>query len=646
MKFEEVLKKVNSDPYKFAEKHTVSTLEKILRKLSYHYYNTKQPLVTDDVFDILKDELEKKDPNNNLLKEIGAPISKDKVKLPYSMGSLNKIKPDTGELEKFIKKFPGKKVLSDKLDGNSALLVKNKGLKLYSRGDGFEGQDISHLIAYVIPNKVRKLMPENTAVRGELIISKNNFKKLQQKVKARNKKNYANARNTVAGLVNSKTYSIDVADCTDFVAYSIIHPSLKFTDQMKKMEEYGFNVVWYKTVEKLTNTELSNLLQKRRSIGEYEIDGIVVFDSEKKHHHVSGNPTYGFAFKQVLTDQVAEVKVKRVEWNVSKDGYLKPRVFIEPVKLLGVEINKATGHNAAFIRDNVIGPGAVIKIIRSGDVIPYIAEVIKPAISKKPQMPEQKYKWNKTKIDIIVDNKENMEQIQTKVLTYFFDKMNVKYISKGIIKKLVQNGITNVIEWVKANRDQMAKIDGIGEKLVKKIDDSFIKALKDATLYQLMAASNIFGRNLGSKKIKLIIQEYPNILKLKDSNEELFRKVKNLDGFDDILANQFVNYLNEYKIFHNNLSKITNIDHLNNISVNKNGKFKGIAFVFTGYRNKDWEKKIEKGGGKVTGSVSKNTNVLVYTDTSSSKYKKALELKQKGESIKILTPDEAKKLID
>ena len=644
MKFEEVLKKINNNPYEFAEKHTVSTLEKILRKLSYHYYNTKEPLVSDDVFDIMKDELEKKDSSNNFLKEIGAPISKDKVKLPYSMGSLNKIKPDTGELEKFINKFPGKKVLSDKLDGNSALLVKNKGLKLYSRGDGFDGQDISHLIAYVIPNKVRKLMPENSAVRGELIISKNNFTKLQQKVKAKNNKNYANARNTVAGLVNSKTYPIEVAESTDFIAYSIIHPSLKFSDQMIKMNEYGFNVVWHKTCEKLTNTELSNLLQKRRSLGEYEIDGIVVFDSEKKHHHVSGNPTYGFAFKQVLTDQVAEVKVKHVEWNVSKDGYLKPRVFIEPVKLLGVEINKATGHNAAFIRDNVIGPGAVIKIIRSGDVIPYIAEVIKPSISKKPQMPEQKYKWNKTKIDIIVDNKENIVEIQTKVLTYFFEKMNVKYISKGIIKKLVQNGITNVIEWVKVNRDQLAKIDGIGIKSVKKIDDSFITALKEATLYQLMAATNLFGRNLGSKKIKLIIQEYPNILKLKDSNEELFRKVKNLDGFDDILANQFINHLNEYKKFHNELTKLVNINHLNNNIVTKNSTFKGITFVFTGYRNKDWEKKIEEGGGKVTGSVSKNTNIIIYTDTSSSKYKKAVELKQQDESIKILTPDEAKKL--
>ena len=642
----ELILKINNDPYGFSENITVLKLEQILRKLSHHYYNTKKPLIADNVFDILKDVLEKKDANNPFLREIGAPISKDKVKLPFPLGSLDKIKPSTKELDKWVIKFPGKKVLSDKLDGNSALFVKDKnGLKLYSRGDGFNGQDISHLISYVIPHNTIKNLPNKIAIRGELIISKANFNKVKTTIKRKGGTQYANARNTVAGLVNSKTYSIELAKLVDFVAYSIIYPGYKWHEQMKLIKKLGLKTVYNKTVEEINNVMLSKLLLKRRSSGDYEIDGIVVYDSEKVHKHQSGNPIYGFAFKQVLTDQVAEAKVKKVEWNVSKDGYLKPRVFIESVNLMGVDIDKATGHNAAFICDNNIGPGAVIKIVRSGDVIPYISKVLKPSITGKPQMPEGKYEWNKSKVDIVSIDDNDMDEIKVKRLTYFFTTLNVKFISIGIVRKLVKNGYDTIKKWLTVDKKKLAEIDGIGEKLIKKIDKSFSDTIKKTSLYTLMSASNIFGRNLGSKKLKLIVQEYPNILIMNENKKNLMIKIKSIIGFDDILVKQFVDNLDTYKKFHNNLEKIINLKHLSNIQLNKNGKFKGMTFVFTGYRNKEWEEIIEKEGGKVTGSVSKNTDVVVYTDQSSSKYKKALELKNNGHSIKLMTPEKIEKLI-
>lgn len=174
---------------------SVSKLEKYLRKLSALYYNTSNSPVSDSIFDTLKEILEERDPDNSFLYEVGAPIESNKVKLPFPMGSLDKIKPTTGELERWTKIYKGSYELSDKLDGISALLYKKDDVKLYSRGDGLFGQDITHLLKYV--NIDLSAFPNNNAVRGELILSKKNFEKIKKddpKIK--------NARNIVAGVVN------------------------------------------------------------------------------------------------------------------------------------------------------------------------------------------------------------------------------------------------------------------------------------------------------------------------------------------------------------------------------------------------------------------------------------------------------------
>ena len=123
----------------------VKKLETYLRKLSALYYNSSKSPVSDKVFDDLKEILEDRDPDNPFLNEIGAPIDKNKVKLPFPMGSLNKIKPDNNEFDKWGKTYHGSYELSDKMDGISGLIFKtSKDTKMYSRGDGIFGQDITH----------------------------------------------------------------------------------------------------------------------------------------------------------------------------------------------------------------------------------------------------------------------------------------------------------------------------------------------------------------------------------------------------------------------------------------------------------------------------------------------------------------------
>ena len=333
----QTINKIIDDPYNFVNSLSVTKIVNILKYLSETYYNTNKSLVSDNVYDIIRDVLREKNPKHKFLQEVGAPISKNKVKLPYHMASLDKIKPDTKLLDLWTKHYKGNYVLSDKLDGVSGLLYKsNNKLYLYTRGDGAFGQNISHLIQYVINIKVD--IPENTAIRGELIISKTNFNKIKDTM--------ANARNAVAGLVNAKHYSVDIAKITDFVAYSIMYPRYKHDKQMELMKTYKLNVVDYSMVTELTNNMISDKLINRRQHGNYDIDGIVVSDSHKCYELGDSNPKHSFAFKQVLTDQIAEVVVLDVLWAVSKDGYIKPRIKIEPINLNGVTITYATAYNA------------------------------------------------------------------------------------------------------------------------------------------------------------------------------------------------------------------------------------------------------------------------------------------------------------
>jgi DNA ligase (NAD+) len=635
-----IIDTINDDPTKFAKESTIKELETTLRELAKAYYNTGESLVSDEIFDILKDILKKRSPKNKFLKEVGAPISKEKVKLPYPMMSLDKIKPDTSELKKWKAKYKGPYVDSDKLDGVSAQVYKTKDgeLKMYIRGDGIMGHDISHLIKYTLPKSLKVAsIPNESSIRGELIITKKDFKKIDM----------ANARNTVSGQVNSKHPNMDIVKLIKFISYSVINPRYDQIEQMEKMEKWGFTTVVYKVVKELDAKVLNEYLVKRRTEAEYEVDGIVVVDASKAYDLTKENPKHAFAFKAVLDDQIAETVVEDVIWKVTKDGYLVPRIKISPVKLVGVTITYATAYNAKYILDNKIGPGAVIKLIRSGDVIPKIHEIIKPA--KKAKMPDIEYKWNESEVDIIVKDIFGAQKDSTATnmkimkITNFFDKLGVKYISEGIVRKLAEAGYDSIQKILKANKEDLIEIDGIGEKLVTKIFANLDVALKKEPLAKFMAASNIFGRSLGSKKLAMITAIYPNILDLDYSKKELKEKINEINGFSDKSTDKFVDNLDQFKKFFEEINGIIDISHLKTkvtSTPKKVGtKFKDEIVVFTGFRNKDYEKLVTENDGKLSGSVSGKTTLLVYAEgtENSSKYKKAKTL-----GVKTMTDKEFK----
>jgi len=635
----ELVSLVQSKNFVEINKLTVDELVKVMKKLSDAYYNSGIELVSDSVYDQLRDLLEDKDPDNPYLFEVGAPVkgTKEKVKLPFEMGSLKKITPLRGDLDRWISKYDGSYIVSDKLDGASVQLYKNKDgqVFLYSRGKSTEGQNISHLIPFVVDKKAVDNLPEGACVRGELIISKKNFKTISSYMK--------NVRNAVAGLVNSKTVDKKVAKITEFVTYSVLNPRHTKSEQFKLLKKWGFTMADYVIFKTLSLDKLSEYLTVRNEKSNYKIDGIVVVDNSKVYKHEGGHPEYAFAFKMTTDDQVAETKVVKVHWEVSMDGYIKPTIQIEPVELCETTNTYATAFNAKFIVDNGIGKGAKIKIVKSGAVIPYIYSVISPS-KTGPEMPDYDYVWNDTKVDIKV--KKLVGKVKTtviiKLLTHFFKEIKVKYMSEGIITKIVNAGYDSLSKILLADHHKLANIEGLGEKSVKKIFDEIDRAFAEMDLATFMGASHKFGRGLGVKKIQEIISVYPNILNNKWDDDEFVENIKNVDGFSDKLANLFVENYGQFIEFYNEISKIKDLTRFKHIEVKKKGKlFKDQHVVFTGFRDKDLEKYIVDNGGKVSTSVSSNTTILVCkdgADQSSSKFQKAKKL-----GTKILTQSQFEK---
>lgn len=193
-------------------------IENIIQKANYYYYNTDKPLFSDNIYDIIYNYLESIDPNNPILFNIGSTIKKNKKELlPCFMGSLNKIK-DEKMLKNWTNKYKEIYMISDKLDGVSGMIyIKNKdNVKIYTRGNGVNGQNISYLKNFIIG--IPKIINEDEIiVRGEFIIKKKVFEKNSTKT---------NLRNIVSGLINSKIPDLNIINKLEFIAYELIYPIL------------------------------------------------------------------------------------------------------------------------------------------------------------------------------------------------------------------------------------------------------------------------------------------------------------------------------------------------------------------------------------------------------------------------------------
>lgn len=576
--------------------------------------------------------------------DIGAPVreGKTKVKLPVRMTSLDKGRPSTGEVSKFAAKNKGPYVGSPKLDGVSIELEYERGqlVRAYNRGDGTIGQDISFLIPYL--NVPTKISTSIKIVRAEGIMKNSTFDKHWAE-------KYRNARNLTSGVFNKKGKH-EALEHIDVVCYEILSPrTLPLDKQLAELKRAGFDVVPHVTMSRISDSVLTSLYNKFRAKLPYTLDGVVVVDNGIHKIPSSGNPSYAFAFKEEGEDNLAQSKVVRVEWNPSKHGYLKPRVEIEPVELSGVTVTYANGFNAYFIRNGYVfkdrakhggreypvGPGAIIELTRSGEVIPDIQRVIKPA--RKPALPGKEFgdvHWTDSGIDLVLDEGHGNETVAVKkIATFLTNGLGVEHLASGMVAKMYAAGFKTIHDFLNADYDDFMSVPGIKSTLANKFYNQISTKMRAADLASVAANSGFFGTTIGAKKIQSVIDEV-DILKLPYRDvEAVEQRVAQVRGFK-ATARKFAEGLKQFRPW----IKTLPIKFVKAKAIELEGNaLEGQSVCFTGFRDEDLARFIKGQGGKIATSVTGTTTILVTNDPNSATGK-AQKARQLG--IKIYTPEQ------
>lgn len=613
----------------------IKTLEALLRAASDEYYNTGMSILSDELFDYCKDVLTVRDPKNSFLSEVGAPVTgSNKVRLPFPMFSLDKIKPATGDIEKFVKRFAGPYTISDKLDGSSCLIVYQRqrdswDVKMYRRGTGTIGADISHLGAYLLPPKLRNAPPTGipgsvVAIRGEVIMSRKAFEKF--------KTSFKDARGLVNGIINRKTVDESTLAATDFVAYEIVQPRMKKQTQMSVLSKSGFPVVQYDVVAGLEENALIKYYEDRRKTSPYQIDGIVIEDDGPHGLSATGNPVSAFAFKMRLVEQGGSVKVLNVFWEISKDGRLVPRIQYEPIDVNGVVLQFATGYNARFVVDNGLGPGAVVTVVRSGDVIPKIESVEK---SVEPSMPDVAYHWNDTHVDIFIEDIGDNDDVKIRRLVKFFQDMGIENISRGLVTRFYEDGFNSLSHYLVSTAHTFMSLPGVQRTLADKLYSNIQTHIKKVPVVKVMAASNIFGTGIGERKLEVVLAQIPDILSGAYRRRDIIEALTGVEGFQRKSAERVADGIPKFIEFLEEHPQITIV--FKKKTSPQNLPLSGQIFVFSGFRDKEFQAALERMGAKIATSVTSKTTSLITkeTDISSGKAKQARDL-----NIKIMTKDQ------
>lgn len=346
-------------------------------------YRKGTPIMSDQAYDDLLEQLQgDMDPEQyedfvSNLNEGVVELVDGKVKHPFIMGSLEKLKYEEPEtVKKWIKEnIHTVMSVSAKVDGISsrAHYVNGRLVSLTTRGDGYKGMDITSKAQYI------RGLPENLPsgftgdIRGELVILKNNFELMKDK--------YANPRNACAGIMNrkdgDKKFNVHELRCVSFIPYTILGDQYTKVEQFRLLEEMGFNVAWnnFLEKEKIDDTIVDRLFEvASKDVLPYETDGLVICDSEWRNED-KYRPDGCKAFK--INQSIGTTKIVGFDWGTpSANGKLTPVALLEPIQLAGTEVKRVTCNNITWMEKMGIEVGKTVKVMKAGEIIPKIIEVL------------------------------------------------------------------------------------------------------------------------------------------------------------------------------------------------------------------------------------------------------------------------------
>lgn len=611
-----------------------------------HAYRDGSPIMSDQAFDSLCEKLEvfiDRDEysafRDSLHEDIG------KVKHPFIMGSLDKLqfeKPD--EVVSFVKSLSGKTSISAKVDGISSRASYKDGhlMSLTTRGDGNFGIDITDKAQYIngLPHELVSNMSNDTIVedfeiRGELVILKDDFIKLNEDTNGK----FANARNACAGIMNRKEWSKNEVKFITFVPYTILGNEYDKHDQFKILESIeGMKPAWNIELDVNGIDDIPHKLFELASQDFlYTTDGLVICATSYKNED-KYRPAMMRAFK--INQQIGETKLVDVVWEgPSKDGVMCPVGLVDPIELGGATISRVTLHNLDIIDELGLMYGSKILLKRSGDVIPHIEKVIEndshcSKIALPFECPCCGSKLVRDGVNMRCMNKECADQVVHR-LAMFIKKCGVKSASDATLKNF---GITSFEKLVSFVPDKKYKSE-------TKLHNELYAKVFSQSKEKLLGAMNFVG--LSETLIDKIVSHYGyELVSSSNFKDEAFKSLPN--GIGEITLQKFIDGLPEalaqVNMVINDVRWHWSGDGLDASRVKSSikGSICVTGSLKFGSRNKFLEFAREHGYESKSG-VSKGLTYLITNDTKSgsSKNRKAREL-----GVEVISEDEFMKLVN
>ncbi|MFZ5352521.1 MAG: NAD-dependent DNA ligase LigA [Bacillota bacterium] len=644
-------------------KHRIAELTELINKHNHNYYVLDNPTISDYDYDKLMKELLSLENEFPELKQEASPSQRvgGKVQEGFkevvhstpklSLGNVFDEK-DIADFDSRIRKALEEDVeyvLDLKIDGLTAVLNYESGrlVRGATRGDGVRGEDITENLKTIRSIPLVLTEKVDLEVRGEVYMPKKAFEVLNERREEQGEQLFANPRNAAAGSVRQLDSRIAAERSLDIYVFNLESIQGKsfntHTEALEYLRKLGFKVgsqvetckSYIEVVEKC-----SQWAEKRGELP-FEIDGLVISVNSLRQRDMLGTtskaPRWSVAYK--FPPEKKKTKVKEIIVQVGRTGALTPTAVLEPVRLAGSVIGRATLHNEDYIRDKDIMIGDTVVIQKAGDVIPEVVEVVKEARDGTQSSFIMPTKCPVCGSETVREQGEAVTkcinascEAQLRRLLFHFvsrDAMNIEGMGPQIINLLMDNGFIKDaadIYLLKNRKEELLKLERMGEKSVNNLLDS-IEASKANPLGRLIFALGI--RMIGQRASQLLADSFDDISELESAS---FERLIQIDEIGDKMAESIISFFAQEQN-----KKL--VEKLKECGINTKGTkrevidndyFKGKTFVLTGalsgYTREQAKDIIEGFGGKVSGSVSKKTDYVLAGEDAGSKLIKANEL--------------------
>ena len=653
----------------------VASLRDKLDEWANAYYSNDAPEVEDNVYDQNYQrlvELEQQFPQlvtqDSITQRVGGQIGSEFTKVTHkipmlSMGDVFS-KQELREFDERVQKQVGHEVAYNvelKIDGLSINLEYQDGklMRASTRGNGQVGEDVTANARFIsdIPQTLSEKL--TTEVRGECYMGKEAFAKLNQERDEKGETTFANPRNAAAGSLRQLDANITKHRNLSTYIYTWVNPPEEITSQhqaIEKMTDLGFHT-------DLTGRRLSKMDEifdfideytaKRDSLA-YGIDGIVLKVDDLGLQSELGNtvkiPRWEIAYKFPPEEQ--ETVVHEIKWTVGRTGVVTPTAIMDPVQLAGTTVSHAVLHNADLLKQKDVRIGDTVMLHKAGDIIPEISEVV---LAKRPKDSEpypiptecpscgEKLIHLKDEVALRCVNPSCPAQMEEEI-THFASRpaMNIDGLGPKIVRQLISNDLVhNVADLYHLQASDLAKLDHFKDKSINNLLTA-INNSKRNSVELLLTGLGI--DHVGAKAARLISQKFKNMAKIMEADVQ---EVAAIDTIGMTIAESLTTYFAQDEVVElvkELQASGVNMDYLGEteeqIEDIPDNYFKGKTVVLTGtlshFTRSEFTKKLQALGAKVTGSVSKKTDYVIYGKDAGSKYTKAQKL-----GVALLTEEEA-----